>query len=204
MPRMRHGRPKYPSAIPLTHLQSHLSIYNPTYPSTIPLIILQSHLPIYNPTYHSTIPLTHLQSHLSFYNPTYPTTIALAAGAAALDLVLLCAGPCIEGTRCRRAPRGGSSGAPPGSHLARCAVGRAASASRRAFIPRGPPPLRPAVAAGPVFGLLQMPLFLLPLGLVPVPVPVSASGTARPRSLARPIDRLYRRSTRRRCACSRA
>ena len=73
---MRHGRPTYPSTvplnlatIPLTHLQSHLPTYNP-YPPTIPLTHLQSRLSFYSPTYHFTIRLTYLQYHLPICNPT--------------------------------------------------------------------------------------------------------------------------------------
>jgi hypothetical protein len=195
---MRHGRPIYPSTIPLTHLPSHLPIYHPTYPSTIPL--------------------THLQSHLPIYNPTYPSTIPLAAGAAALDLVLLCTGPRIEGTRCRRVAAACHLAARPARHLE--ATRRAPRRwSRRLRTPAGfhpaaaLAPLRPAVAAGPVFGrsladtfALRGAPFFVPSASLPFPFRLQI-GTARPRSRARAAERPIgsnRRSTRRRCACSRA
>ncbi len=216
MPRMRHGRPKYPSKIrltqlqshlpnynptylstvPLTHLQSHLRsysptypptiplpylqsdlpIYSPTYPTTVPLTYLQSHLPIYHPTYPSIIPLTQLQSHLPIYNPTYPSTIPLTHLQSHLPNCNRtcswrgCSGPRLTlrwsthrrhalPPRCRRAPRGGSSGAPPGSHLAHAVPLVAPPPHAGGLSPRcGAGPAAPGRCGGSSVGRWQIPL----------------------------------------------
>ncbi len=142
--------------VPSTHLQSHLPIYNPTYPSTIPLTHLQSHLPNYNPTYPTTIPLTHLQSHLPNCNRTCSWR---GCSGPRLTLHWSTHRRHVLPPRCRRVPRGGSSGAPPGSHLARPVPLVAPPPHAGGLSPRcGAGPAAPGRCGGSSVGRWQIPL----------------------------------------------